>query len=245
MEKIVYALWRDRREDLSVFNRRVHEQVAPQLAQAAMAVRLNLQDEEVADGRSPRIVSTRPQMDAVIQLWLASAHDKARSPVDELIGQSSERFAAWLVCESTAIPNTLHPPRPGRRTEGFSQIVFLGRPSRLNWGAWRDIWQKDHTTVAIETQSNFEYVQNLIVRPLTYAAPDYAAIVEECFPRAALAEQAAYFDAEGDPAKLQANQARMAESCGRFIDFDRIDCMPTSQHEIKCLGEPTPIAGSG
>ena len=235
MEKIVYALWRDPGEDRGLFNTRLREQIAPQLAQATKAVRINLQDEAVTGGASPRIVSTRPQMDAVIQLWLDSAHDKGRSPVDEIIRQCDARFAAWLACESTAIPNTAHPPRSGLRTEGFSQIVFLGRPPRLSWGAWREIWQRDHTAVAIETQSNFEYVQNLLVRPLTYAAPDYVAMVEECFPPAAFTDERAYFDAVGDPEKLAINQARMAESCARFIDFERIDCLPTSQYEVKAL----------
>ena len=236
MEKIIYALWRHPSERLADFSARLRHDIAPQLAQAAKAVRLNLQDEQVAGGASPRMTSTQPQMDAVGQVWLDSAHATVRAPVDVLIGQTAMRFAAWLVCESTAIPNVLHPPQPGARTEGFSQIVFLGRPPRLGWEAWREIWQRDHTAVAIETQSNFEYVQNLIVRPLTYGACDYAAMVEECFPAAAFTDEAVYFDAVGDLAKLQANQARMAESCARFIDFDRIDCLPTSQFDIKPAG---------
>jgi hypothetical protein len=236
MEKIVYALWRDSATDRDRFNARLRDEIAPRLAEKARAVRINLQDADVLDGTSPRMACTTPQMEAVVQLWLDSAHDDVRGPFDAIIADIAARFAAWLVCESTALPNTLHPPRTGERTEGFSQIVFLGRPPRLTWEAWREIWQRDQTPVAIETQSNFEYVQNLVVRPLTYGAPQYAAMVEECFPRAALTDEAVYFDAPGDPARLADNQRRMMESCARFIDFDRIDCIPTSQFVIKPIG---------
>jgi hypothetical protein len=237
MEKIVYALWRDPNDPREAFNARVRRELAPRLADQARALRINIQDEAVLAGTSPRIVSTRPQMEAVLQLWVDSARDVIRAPIDEAIGQAAGRFSAWLVCESTAIANTLHPPKPGERTEGFSQFVFLGRPPRLTWEAWREIWQRDHTVVGIETQSNFEYVQNLVVRPLTYAAPDYAAMIEECFPPAAMNDEAVYYEGVGAPDKLAENQRLMMESCARFIDFDRIDCIPTSQYEIKRLGE--------
>lgn len=236
MEKIVYALWRDAATDREQFNARLKNEIAPRLAEKAKAVRINLQDAAVASGTSPRMACTNPQMEAVVQLWLDSANDPVRAPIDAIIAEIAPRFAAWLVCESTALPNTLHPPRPGQRTEGFSQVVFLGLPPRLSWDAWLQIWRRDQTPVAIETQSNFEYVQNLVVRPLTYGAPPYAAMVEECFPLAALNDEAVYFDAVGDPAKLADNQRRMMESCALFIDFDRIDCIPTSQFVIKPIG---------
>lgn len=234
MEKIVYALWRQPEIERGSFNERLHG-LAPKLAGAAHAVRINVQDMTVAGGTSPRMASTRPEIEAVVQLWLDSANDAVRAPVDAMIADVAPRFAAWLVSESTAIPNRLHPARAGERTDGFAQVVFLGLPPRLTWDAWRGIWQGSHTEVAIVTQSNFEYVQNLVVRPLTDGAPAYAAMVEECFPLAALTDEATYFDAPGDPAKLAANQQRMMESCARFIDFDRIDCIPTSQFEVKPL----------
>lgn len=233
MEKIIYALWQSTDEDREAFNARLLGDVAEKLGAHAENIRVNVQDASVALGTSPRMTSTQPQMDAVIQLWLPSANDAPRAPVDAIMGAASARFAAWLACESTALTNTLHPPVPGKRTEGFSQVVFLGRPPRLTWDAWHDSWRRLHTAVAVDTQANFEYVQNLIVRPLTYGAPDYAAMVEECFPYAALTDEAVYFDAVGDAAKLAENQRLMAESCARFIDFDRIDCIPTSQFDMR------------
>jgi hypothetical protein len=40
----------------------------------------------------------------------------------------------------------------------------------------------------------------------------------------------AFFDAVGDDAKFQRNLATMMDSCSRFLDFDKIDVLPTSQY---------------
>jgi len=236
MEKIIYALWKDSAEAREAFNARLLEEIAPKLSDATHALRINLQDDAVAVGNSPRLASVRPQMEAVIQLWVNSANDAPRAAIDAIIADATPRYAAWLVSESTVLPNREHPPVLGTRTEGFSQIVFLGLPPRLSWPAWRDIWESQHTEVAVDTQANFEYVQNLVVRPLTYGAPAFAAMVEECFPAAALHDESAYFDAVGDAARLAENQRLMMESCARFIDFDRIDCIPTSQYDFARFG---------
>lgn len=236
MEKIIYALWYDSGADRAGHNSRLRGEIAAQLAEHALAIRVNVQDDVVTGGNSPRLISTRPQMDAVVQLWAHCAHDPQRQAIDAIIASAAPRYAAWLVSESTILPNVDHPPTPGERTAGFSQFVFLGRPPRLSADAWRTAWHGLHTPVAVDTQSNFEYVQNLVVRPLTYGAPDYAAMVEECFPIEALADETVYYDAVGNPDKLARNQQAMMESCGRFMDFDRVDCIPTSQFDIKTLG---------
>ena len=70
----------------------------------------------------------------------------------------------------------------------------------------------------------------MVVRALTYAAPHYDAIVEENFPAAAMSSQQAFYAAEGDEPKYRANLKAMIDSCVRFIDFDRIDVIPTSEY---------------
>ncbi|WP_317848745.1 MULTISPECIES: EthD domain-containing protein [unclassified Pseudomonas] len=82
----------------------------------------------------------------------------------------------------------------------------------------------------MDTQANFQYVHNLVVSALTHGAPRIDAIVEECFPPAAMTDPMAFFDAVGDEAKFQRSLAVMMESCSRFIDFDRINVLPTSQY---------------
>ena len=232
MEKIIGVLWREENVSRDAFNSGLLQHCAPRLNRFAHALTFNLQDERVKDGSSPSFASTVPAIEAFAQLWVDSS-GSVLEEVGAILTECSPRHALYLVCESTPIPNERYPPREGSVTAGFSQMVALGLPQHLSSEEWRHNWQTLHTPVAIETQSNFEYHQNLVVRSLTAEAPDYAAIVEECFPEEALHDEAVYYEAQGDPAKLERNRARMMESCGRFMDFERIDCMPTSQHVIK------------
>lgn len=233
MEKLIYALWRDDAEPRASFNARLLGPVAAAIAPHVLALRINVQDESVAGGTNPRFVVTQPQMEAVVQVWVDSAYPPSRAPIEAALAGAAQRLEGWLVAESVPLPNRKHPP--GQPTEGFSQVVFFERPATLDCDTWRRYWQDDHTAVATDTQSNFEYIQNLVVRPLTDGAAPYAAIVEECFPLAAIEDREVYFDAVADPAKLESNYARMMESCGRFMGPAGGDCIPMRQYEIKPL----------
>jgi hypothetical protein len=233
VEKIIAALWKPDAQPAEEFNAGLLERMGPQLkAAGARHLRLNLQDATVAPGAELRQTNTHPQMHAIAQFWLPSANARFRGEIDAALAANSARVAAWIAVESTIIPNTAHPPEPGARTWGFSQSTFLGRPPRLTHDEWRRIWQTTHTQVAIETQANFEYVQHVLVQPLTPDGPDFAGFVEECFPVEALTDPNVFFDAVGDQAKFDRNLASMMESCGRFIDFDRIDVLITSQFDL-------------
>jgi len=237
VEKVIYALWRDPNRSREDFNEGLRGAAARRLLEAGVrGLRLNLTDAAVDPAAALRQTNTRPQIEAVAQVWLDVAHDEFRAPVDAILRVAASRVASWLVTESEPIRNTLHPPRPGERTEGWSQVCFLQRPSHLTPEAWREIWHGSHTRVAIDTQSNFEYVQNTIVRALTPAAPPYSAMVEECFPAAAMTDPQTFFNAVDDPARFKSNTEAMAASCQRFIDFDKIDVIPTSQYVIRAPG---------
>jgi EthD domain len=231
MEKIICALW-------GVDNATLLAELPKALTAAgASHIRINIRDEAVAAGAGLIQTWQEPQQDAVVQYWLPSANAIFRGEADTAIAAHCERFAAWLVAESTIIANTAHPPQLGERglavrTKGWSQASFINFRDDLERIEAVKVWHSHHTRVAIDTQSNFEYVQNLIVRPLTEGAPDYAAFVEECFPIEALTDPHAFFDAVGDPAKFDANLATMMDSCGRFIQFGRIDIIPTSQYDF-------------
>jgi len=236
MEKVIYAVWKDDNTNIEDFNTSLVNVTGKRLAECAHSVRVNVKDADVAGGTSAVAVATKPQMDAIVQIWIDSANDALRAPYDKIISEGCERFDAWLVNESVPLRNTEYLAIPGQRTTGFSQVVFLSVPENLSWENWRDIWQNSHTLVATDTQSNFEYRQNLITRRLTPGAKNYAAIVEECFPIEALHDPLVYFDAPGDEAKMQANLRLMMDSVARFIDHTKMDCMPTSQYEVKVLG---------
>lgn len=244
MEKIVAALWAPPGETREAYGARLLETLPQALVSAgASRVRLNIRDATVAPGEALVQQWQAPQQAAVAQFWMPSANARFRGEVDAALSEHSAWFAAWLVCESEIIPNTAHPcsrnVSPGKhveRTWGWSQASFISFRPDLSRDAAIAHWHSHHTRVAIETQANFEYVQNLIVRPLTENAPAYSAFVEECFPINALSEPEAFFDAVGNPAKFKANLDAMMDSCHAFLDFTRNDIIPTSQFDFAHLG---------
>jgi hypothetical protein len=240
LEKVIYVLWRHPNDSSADFSQRLRGEVADELkGLAARGLQINVADAAVEPAAGLRQVSTRPQMEGMLSLWVDTAIGKFRRPFDAVIEAGVGRMAAYLVTESQPICNTKHPATPGERTAGFSQLAFLNRPPWLLHEAWLDVWHNSHTQVAIDTQSTFFYVQNVVVRSLTHGAPQIDAVVEECFPSEAMTTPQAFFDAVGDEDKFQRNVRAMTESCRRFIEISRvdnkmvIDVVPTSQYVIK------------
>jgi hypothetical protein len=230
MEKILYPVWRDVALEPDAFRDQLLERLAPQLLEAGVrGLRISAVDSDVSAAAGLRQENCRPVMDALISAWLDSS--VLRGPVETLIESHVSRMTGYLVTESaplvTATPE-------GERTPGMAQVVFLQRPQRLSEQRWLEIWHGSHTQVAIDTQSTFGYRQNVITRAMTYAAPPFDAIVEENFPAEAMRSQHAFYGVETD-AELQANQRAMIDSCVRFIDFEKIDVIPTSEYVIKAL----------
>jgi hypothetical protein len=237
VEKVIYLVWREPAMTAEQFSAHLRTVLAQRLlALGACALQVNVRDDAVAAASGLRLINTRPQPEAMLSVWVDSAVDALRAPFDKAVTAAVPGMAAYLVSESVPIRNIRHPPRSGERTEGWAQVALLARPARLTPEAWRDIWQNSHTQVAIDTQSTFLYVQNLVIRVLSYGAPVYDAIVEEGFPVTAMADSYSFFDAVGDEAKYQRNYKAMMDSCQRFIDRDRIDVLPTSQYLIRGLG---------
>lgn len=233
MEKVIYVLKRDPQIDADAWASRLRKELATELqALGVLGLQVNAADSAVAPASAIRQTFSDPPVDGLVQVWLDTAIQKFREPVDRAVFAHAGPAAAYLVTESRPLPNKRHPPQPGRRTEGFSQIALLRRPQHLDYAAWLSIWHNSHTDVAIETQSNFEYVQNVVVRALTVDAPPRDGIVEECFPVAAMSDPQVFFDAAGDEAKFQRNLALMMQSVARFIDMPKIDVLATSQYRI-------------
>lgn len=233
MEKVLYVLWRDPTTPLDAWADGLRTDLGPALiAAGAHGVQVNVADDAVAAASAMRIVTTDPQMEAVVGVWVDTVVADRRRPLDDLVAAASSRFVAYLVAESQPLPNTEHPPRPGERTAGYAQVAFLHRPATMTPDEWLDVWQNGHTSVAIDTQSTFQYVQNEVIRALTPDAPPWGGIVEECFPTEAMGDLHVFFDAVGDDERLVANMTAMGESTGRFLETDRLDVVPTSQYVI-------------
>ena len=234
MEKIIYLVWRDPHIDLEAFGNTLRGALATQLRAlpCVRSLQVNIADAAVAAGAGLKQTNSHPPLETVVQVWVDSAIAHLRAPVDAAIAAHTARHAAYLVTESQPLRNLKHPPKPGARTEGFAQIALLRKPQQQAYAEWIDIWHNSHTQVAIDTQSTFEYIQNVVIRPLTPDAPPLDAMVEEGFPIAALNDPYTFFDAVGDEQKFQSNLKTMMDSVYRFIDMSRIDVTPTSQYKL-------------
>jgi len=232
MEKMIYALWKHEAESPADFKKKVLGKVSETLVRLGVhQLLVSIVDEDVAPAEPLRMITTRPPAQGIVSMWVDTAND--RSPIEEVIEAAAARTAGYLVTESMPIVNTKHAVRDGDRVPGINSVVFLKKPPRLSYEYWLETWLDSHTKVAIDTQSTFGYKQNVIVRPLTYVAPSYNAIVEENFPDAAMMDTQAFYDATGDEEKCKKNEQAMLESCARFIDFDKLDRIIMSEYVIK------------
>jgi len=232
MEKMMYLLWKHETDSTTDFKQNLLGSVSEQLIQLGVhRLRISIVDEDVSPAEPLRMITTKPPISGMISVWVDTSIN--RNPIENIIENAAVRMAGYLVTESEPIVNTTHVVADGKRTPGMNQVVFLQKPSFLNYENWLAIWFGSHTQIGVDTQSTFGYRQNVIVRPLTYAAPQYDAIVEENFPEAAMTDSMVFYDSVGDEEKYKQREQAMIESCTRFIDFDKIDRIPTSEYTMK------------
>lgn len=227
MEKLVYVVWKDPALASARFRETMLGEAAGAiLAHGARGLAMNLADDRAVAGL--RIGQRNPT--GTVSVWLDSAG--ARGPVERALAAVAPQIAGYAALESVPLVNTRHPTRPGERLPGLYTVAFLERPDTLGYDEWLARWQGDHTQVAIETQSTFLYIQNVLVRTLTPDAPPWAAIVEEAFPAEAATDPMVFYAADS-PATLAVHQQRMMESCRRFLDFSRLETYPMSSYVLR------------
>lgn len=200
----------------------------------ARNVQVNVADHDVSAAGGLRMAMSPAPANAIVSVWVDSATDHLRAPFDEAVRQVTEgaELSAYLVTESVPLANTTYPAAPGARTPGMAQLAFLRRPEGMAVDDWLAIWLGSHTQVALDLQDTFAYVQNVVVRTLIAGTTTWHAIVEECFPAAAMSDPHVFFDAVGDDEKLTRHQVAMFESVQRFIDLSIIDVVPTSRYVL-------------
>ncbi|MGD0947189.1 MAG: hypothetical protein ABSA52_07140 [Candidatus Binatia bacterium] len=231
MEKLIYVVWKHDGAPPQRFRQEMLGGTARQLiALGARGLAVSLIDELTLPGT--RITQMAEPMVGMVSIWLDTT--LRRGPLEAALVRVTKRLAGYLVVESVPIVNTKHVVSPGERLPGLYSVAFLEKPSFLTYDAWLELWQGHHTQVAIETQSTFLYVQNVVVRALTKEAPPWAAIVEEAFPAKAAMEPMVFYNADS-PQKLAENKQRMMESCEKFIDFTRLESHPMSAYSIKLM----------
>jgi len=185
-------------------------------------LQLNLDDADVAP--APLRFGPGTPITAVVSVWTAGP---VGDPV-ALVRDLDPTADGWRVEERRPI----EPPAvaDGVRADALANLAFLRRPVSMSPDAWRADWLERHTTVAIETQGTFGYVQNPVVEAVTPDAPPVAGIVEELFPMAGMTDSHAFYGSGGDDEELKRRFTRLMESVGRFGADQGLDLVPTSRY---------------
>ena len=229
MEKLIYVVWKREGVAIERFRQEMLGRTAHALLErGARALSVNLADDRALPGL--RMAHVDPT--GTVSVWMDTA--LGRAPIEAALAGVTARVVGYLALESVPIVNTKPPPPAGERIPGLYSVAFLEKPDFLTYEQWLAHWQGEHTRVAIETQSTFLYIQNVLVRPLTNDAPPWTAIVEEAFPAEAATDPLVFYNA-ASPEKLAEHQRRMMASCQRFIDFSRLETHPMSAYVLKTL----------
>lgn len=219
--KVMFALW-------GIGDLLADELTARLAAAGTVAVQANISDTAVANAML-RLTTFDEPVAAVVSVWLPGQRET--DAVADILASVAKRVAGWHVEETRPI----EPPRvPLReRAPGLANLAFLRRPDALSQTDWLHRWRDQHTEVAIATQATIGYVQNLVREPVTDAAPDIAAIVEELFPIEALADPHAFYGSAGDNAELMRRIERLMNSVKTFGADRDIDVIPTSRYLLR------------
>jgi hypothetical protein len=199
------------------------------IAELVSALQINIADADVEPANNLAQSNYPPAPNAVIFVKVKSYF--LADTLESFLEKITSKVHGFVVSESIILDNSEKSPL-GSRSEGFSQVVLLEKPETMSAFDWFDYWTNFHTKIAIQTQSNFIYIQNTVVRPLQKASPSFIAIIEECFPLEAMTDPEVFYNAKNNPEQFAKHVQIMMESCEKFIDFKKIEVIPTSRYRI-------------
>jgi hypothetical protein len=229
MEKIVFKLWRNDSDLLEKFKESLLVDLPEILESLVSELQINIADDDVKAAAELVQTNYSQNPDAIVFIKVTSQYHSEN--IVQILRTMANKVEGFIVSESIILQDGSK-DHTGKRSEGFSQIVFLEKPIEMTEFDWFDHWTHHHTKIAIETQSNFTYIQNTIVRPLQNNSPNFIAVIEECFPSEAMSNPSIFYNADDDSERLLNNTKLMMESCSRFIDFQKIEVIPTSRYRM-------------
>ena len=164
---------------------------------------------------------------ALVSIWLPRLDD--RGPYEAALGEVADDLAGYLVTESLYTDYGDSPwaePRSwadGERSPFVLTCSFFEQKAGTTPEEWLERWQTRISPITAELQPRARYVRNAVVRPVTSGAPPYAGLVEEAWPSGEhITDPMRFYNADGDPERMQANLATMLEEIGAFLDLDRM-----------------------
>ena len=229
MEKLAYQLWKKDDDSLDTFKDALLNNLKKDIAELVSALQINIADADVEPANNLAQSNYSPAPNAVIFIKVKSYF--LADTLESFLEKITSKVHGFVVSESIILDNSEKSPL-GSRSEGFSQVVLLEKPETMSAFDWFDYWTNFHTKIAIQTQSNFIYIQNTVVRPLQKASPSFIAIIEECFPFEAMTDPEVFYNAKNNPEQFAKHVQIMMESCEKFIDFKKIEVIPTSRYRI-------------
>ena len=229
MEKLAYQLWKKDDDSIENFKEALLKNLSKDIGELVQELQINIADADVEPANDLVQSNYPPSPNAVIFIKVKSYF--SADTLESYLEKITNKIHGFVVSESIILNKPEKSPL-GSRSEGFSQVVFLEKPATMATFDWFDHWTNYHTEIAIQTQSNFIYVQNTVVRPLQKASPSFIAIIEECFPLEAMTDPEVFYNAKNNPEQFAKHAQIMMDSCEKFIDFKKIEVIPTSRYRI-------------
>ena len=146
--------------------------------------------------------------------------------VASVLAQSLDGEAHWCLGASPIA----HPLDEPSTFSGTLQLCCFERAEGLSDEQLKQIWFNEHAPVAVETQNNIGYRQNLVLNS-SHSALD--GIVEELFPIEA-ADSFTDFFADGDnPEKMMNHIQRLTESSERVLDLEKSSVIHMTEQRLR------------
>ena len=238
LEKFIYVLKRPEKVARRDFVAELMKAGEEMSALSPAGLRLNVQDAGVDWGDAvehhPALGRSSPDgpFEALVQVWLETGADAKLTRLQAIIQRVAPEIHGYAVEERLLVHNLLQKAGPGERNDGYSQVAMLQVPEKLPYEAWRSRWQDRHTWVALSIHPHLEYIQNVVTRPLSDACAPIAGFGEEAFPIVGLHDERPLFRGADDDDTYKRLYQVMYEDAARFIDFDRLDMMVSSQFDL-------------
>ncbi|MFS3130839.1 hypothetical protein ACLM5J_20720 [Nocardioides sp. Bht2] len=195
----------------------------------ATAVQVNVPDPAFAEAMA--LQSFPSKVTGLLSVWTDAGSSTAITEVVTAAAGAENLLGGWQVEER--VPLTPPSVPDGERAATMANFALLRRPADLPYADWLAHWHGPHTTVAIETQGTFGYVQNRVLDTVLDPSPAsglVAAIVEELFPEAAATDIHAFYGSGGDKAELKRRLAEMMASIAVFGADRDLELVPTARY---------------
>ena len=146
--------------------------------------------------------------------------------VASALAQSLGGEAHWCLGASPIA----HPLNEASTFSGTLQLCCFERAEGVSDEQLKHIWFNEHAPVAVETQNNVGYRQNLVLNS-SHSALD--GIVEELFPIEAADSLTDFFADGEDPEKMMNHIQRLTESSERVLDLEKSSVIHMTEQRLR------------